>query len=400
MPEVSGGRRLPYIDGLRGIAALVVAVGHIAGMARPDAPTTSLAGADTVHLLLWPFLFGGQAVWLFLMVSGFALYYSEMSRRVGGTSPTPWRHYAARRAWRILPTYYVGLALGAIVVLGAGRLYLPPAASLDTVRPVTTAGVLAHLGLIQNFSAGWLHQVSAPLWSVAVEAQWYLLFPLLTLRRLRSPWLAAAACLIVARGLQHVTGEQILGLAEFFLAGVCLAHVCLTRVIPRRTAGAIAAVACLVGLLRLASVPALGNEVLWLIGFVALLAFLYTSEAPGPRFLHCTPVQWLGKRSYSLYVVHFPCALALWFAVGRLPLDHTELVTLMVIGGLPLCLLLTMVCYRAVERPSLRRVQATGSTAARGDRALKDLGEPVESMLMTLPTPHVQPTAALGMHRD
>jgi peptidoglycan/LPS O-acetylase OafA/YrhL len=365
---------------------MVVAVGHIAGMPGPDPKTTSLARADLVHLLLWPFLFGGQAVWLFLMVSGFALYYSEISRRRDGAAPTPWRHYAARRAWRILPTYYVGLALGAIVVLGVGPLYLAPAASLDTVRPVTASGVIAHLTLVQNFNAGWLHQVSAPLWSVAIEAQWYLLFPLLAARRLRAPWLATAAALAVARGLQHVTGEQILGLAEFFLAGVCLAHVCLTHSIPRRSAGVVAAVACSVGFLRLASLPSLVNEGLWVVGFTALLAFLYTSPSPGPRLLECQLVQWLGRRSYSLYVVHFPCALAVWFAVGRLPLDRSIQVALMLALGLPASLLLTSLCYWKAERPSLIRVRAVGAAVHRIRQPLQEPTDAVESLPVQRPT--------------
>ena len=127
--------RQRYIDGLRGLAALVVAVGHTWGMVPPDHPPFTLLNADAEHLLLWPWLFGKQMVWLFILLSGFALYWSEESRRWSGRDATSLRTYFGRRAWRILPTYYVSLGLGALVTVALEALLVAPSPSLRTYSP-------------------------------------------------------------------------------------------------------------------------------------------------------------------------------------------------------------------------------------------------------------------------
>ncbi len=357
--------RLAFVDGLRGIAALVVAVGHMVGMVPPDHPATDFAAADLEHKILWPWLFGGQMVWLFILLSGFALAWSEESRVRRGLPRTSVWLYARRRAWRILPTYYASLLLGTLVVLGLGRWLVHPSPSLDTYEPVTPSGALSHLVLVQNLDPNWLHQLNPPLWSIAVEAQLYLLFPLLMWASVRwRPYAPALALLAVAKLANHFSPIPLFGLVTWFAVGVVLAHFARRHVLPRRS---VLVVAAMTGGLAFYRGPAAGEttlgQLLWLTVFSCLLVGLI-GLPPG----RANPPTWhsitsLGRVSYSLYAVHFPLVLLVWTTVARCGLGHQWSIVAMFGIGLPTSLVVAAVCFRYVEGPSLRRVRL--SDAAR-----------------------------------
>ena len=77
--------RLDYVDGLRGIAAFFVAIGHsVIGAAPGFTPAYLGAAASWQQVLFWPTNFGTQMVYLFLALSGFSLAYGELGRRAQG----------------------------------------------------------------------------------------------------------------------------------------------------------------------------------------------------------------------------------------------------------------------------------------------------------------------------
>lgn len=367
MPEMTvdlSQDRLAYVTGLRGIAALVVAMGHILGMVPPDHPTFSFLDADVYHRVIWPWLFGGQAVWLFLMVSGFALYWSEARRRDAGRIPTPIPVFAGRRLWRIGPTYLVAFLFGLAVLCVGSQAYLAPSPSLDTARPVTWGGVLSHLAFVHNLNPEWINQVSPPLWSIAVEMQLYVLFPLLVLRKNGSPIVTGIGLVAGVRLVQALVGLEVFGLVEFFVAGAVLAHIARNwRPIPDKLLSAAAIAFLGLGLLRTESLSS-GTvaHAIWLAGFSGLLLRLHAVPANRWTLTTWKPVQWLGERSYSLYAVHFPVALAVWWGVGRLDRVHSYAALLMVGVSVPLALVAATACYRFVELPSMRRVAQVGTT--------------------------------------
>ncbi len=171
--------RLYFIDGLRGIAALIVAVGHLIGMVGPDHPVVPIWNANLEMLIIWPWTFGGPAVWLFILLSGFALFWAEESRRLAGRGNTGLAAYIKRRFWRILPTYYMSLFLGLIVVVVMAPILIPPSPSLQTYSPTSWMGFIAHVFLFQNLDLGWRFQFVPPLWSISVEMQLYIILPLI-----------------------------------------------------------------------------------------------------------------------------------------------------------------------------------------------------------------------------
>lgn len=353
--------RLEFIDGLRGIAALVVAVGHTIGMVGPDHPDVPLWGSDLEHLLMWPWLFGEQMVWLFILLSGFALYWSEETRILFKGAGTSLGVYARRRLWRILPTYYVSLGLGLIVVGGLGWLLLPTSPSLRSYDPITLDGVASHLFLVHNFSGDWIHQINPPLWSIAVEMQLYLLFPLLFVLRKRLSIYGAAALVVASVTVAGAfLPSRAFALVEWFIVGAVLAHIARRyRLSPPLLLSA-SALLTLVGLLRVPALDGRVGQVLWLIAFSTLVLGL-TYSKPGPWNPPTWKIAaWLGERSYSLYAVHFPVALLAWAIVGRAGLDRSAMIVAVVLLGVASSIAIAHLCYRFIEKPSKDRSQSAG----------------------------------------
>lgn len=359
--------RLEFIDGLRGLAALVVAVCHTIGMVGPDHPAGPFWQADAEHMMMWPWLFGKQMVWLFILLSGFALYWSEESRRLGGRPGTSFKAYASRRAWRILPTYYAALGIGFLVVVVGAPLLLSPSPSLNTFAPVDTGGVLSHIFLVHNLNDAWIHQINPPLWSIAVEMQLYLLFPLLFLVRKRLTIYGTAALLVVGVFLLNaIVPLPLFALIEWFAGGAVLAHVARRRSFPAPMMLAVFAVTAVVGLLRIPGVPGGVDQVLWLVSFAALILGL-CNTAPGHWNVPTWgPVRWLGDRSYSLYAIHFPVALLAWAAIGRMGLDRPVAILSVILVSVGASIALASIMYKTVEGPSQRRSRGKSAVGVGG----------------------------------
>lgn len=355
--SITMSRRLPFIDGVRGLAAVVVLVGHLIFI-TPGMREPSLHDASLVDLLLWPFRFSGEMVLLFLLVSGFALYYSERTRQMNGGRPTTYREFAARRAWRIGPIYYLALAFGLAVAPIVRDLTLRPENKVTQL--VTVGGVGSHLLFVQNLNSDWLFQLNSPLWTIAYEIQLYLIFPLIYLSMRRwNPFVSAIAIVIAVKGVSLLQiGFPVFGLARWFVAGVLLAELTAQGWrIALKVSLPIGLGALLVGM---AEIPRLQSEsphdVIWLTAFIFLL-FAMLERPDGVRNPMASPVaHWIGLRSYSLYALHWPVMLLLLLFAQKIKLTGSGAALAVTLSGIPICFGLTMLAYRLVERPSLRRV--------------------------------------------
>jgi Predicted acyltransferases len=175
--------RVPALDGLRGCAALFVLLFHFT-MQLGDAsglPTTAL---KTV------FLFGWSGVDLFFVLSGFLI--TGLLLGAKGSS-NYFRVFYARRMLRILPLYYFALFL----------LFTVPV----VIRLPATAGFATPLRdqlwfwfYLQNyhFLGPRFAGLSGPLWSLAIEEQFYLVWPFVVfvLPRKRALWVCAGLVLV------------------------------------------------------------------------------------------------------------------------------------------------------------------------------------------------------------
>ena len=352
-------RRLPYVEGLRGTAALIVALGHMVFIV-PSMPLPGLAHATIADRIIWPLRFGGEMVFLFLMVSGFSLYYSERSRRLRERAPTTYRRFLQRRAWRIGPVYYAAVGFALVVVLTLPSLALRP--ENRSSQEITTGGLISHLFFLHNLNPRWQSQIDAPLWSIAFEVQLYLLFPLIFWAMRRFNPVLATLGFLAAEELINVLhlGFPVFGLLRWFVAGCFVAELLARGVrVPLWVTLPGGLTALLVGMLQL---PAWGSglrhDVVWLVAFALLLLAMGAVPESRRNPMNWSWLRWIGLRSYSLYALHFPIALTgIWLSL-RLGLQGRPAAAFVVGVAGPVSLLVCMASWRWIERPSLRRVTA------------------------------------------
>jgi peptidoglycan/LPS O-acetylase OafA/YrhL len=353
--------RLPFIEGARGYAALMIVIGHCAHASYKLLGVNSFLSASWGDRLVWCGWPATQMVDLFLMISGFSLFYSEDVRR-RAHPPTTLALFAKRRAWRILPTYYVALAFGLLVLAIVPNHLIDGLPALGP-EPVTLTGVLAHLVFIQNAHRPWLYQGNAPLWSMAFEVQLYFLFPLLYWACKRYPaLLVTAAAILLDAVLVHLRGGLfVFGLLRWFALGILAAAIYRSERVQRIDTRLL----IFVGSLLLAGAYAqpgftgLKDDAVWGAAFLTLLIAMTRAPVTRRNPLNWRPMRWVGLRSYSLYAFHFPI---LWvvYAVLRssgVPLG-TDREALLFLIGVPLSLAVAHLAFRLIERPSLERVRA------------------------------------------
>jgi peptidoglycan/LPS O-acetylase OafA/YrhL len=300
--------RLVGLDGLRGLAALFVVLHHCWLMSFPGFPA-----ATGPWWAAW-LAYGHFAVVVFIVLSGFSL---AVSPARSGWRLDSLRRFARRRAWRILPPYWPALALSLVI---AWTLVPQPGEGTPTGTSVLIYGLL----LQDVFGSP---SPNGAFWSIAVEAQLYLVFPLMLLLARRAGMavmLGVLTVAVTAVGLlaPHVhMVDMLMRLTPQFavLFGVGVAAAGVVRAgnrwqsarLPLQWPALLAAVPFLLLIavqgqewtvthyfwVDLAAGPAVG----------LLLAGVATGHpAPLVRLLDTRPARRLGSFSYSLYLTHAP----------------------------------------------------------------------------------------------
>jgi peptidoglycan/LPS O-acetylase OafA/YrhL len=302
-PDVRSGFFIPSLDGLRGLAVLLVFFYHA--------------------LPAWP-LPGGLGVTVFFFLSGF-LITTLLRREIEASRTIGFWNFYLRRALRILPLFYLVL-----VVTGLFKLWLEPEGL--NVRAMIAIG--AHLGNYWGILQGWggMPAASRVVWSLAIEEHFYLLFPafLLILTRVftdrrRQALAVVALCAIVLTWrcylVWHLHVPRVrVSIAsdtriDSILFGCALALwgnpiLDRTRISARTWLGIFLPLSlttisiCFLGRLSIA----FGETVRYSLESVALIPIFVTAV----RYPSALPFRWLngptmtyfGSRSYSLYLIH------------------------------------------------------------------------------------------------
>jgi peptidoglycan/LPS O-acetylase OafA/YrhL len=303
----SRSRRLAGLDGIRGLAALYVVINHVFLRSFPGYPVD--------HAPFWAawFIYGRFAVVVFIVLSGFSLALSPARH---GWRLDAVARFAQRRARRILPPYWAALAFS----LAVAWLIVPqPGHGVPDAKSVLVNGLL-----VQNIVAA--HSPNAAFWSMAVEAQLYIAFPLLLLlvrRRGGVVMVTVVALIVAAVGIvgPHVAHLDVFvvqsapDLAALFAVGVLTAGIVgagpALRSWPWPRLALVAATPVLAVIWWQGSVWTLGH-LYWVdlsLGpaIACLLAGLATGRPAGLlRVLDARPLRSLGSFSYSLYLTHAP----------------------------------------------------------------------------------------------
>ncbi|HEY5360567.1 MAG TPA: acyltransferase [Streptosporangiaceae bacterium] len=308
--------RVVGLDGIRGLAALFVVLNHIFERAWPGYP----AG----HAPFWAawMTYGRFAVVMFIALSGFSLGL--------GAARSGWRFksiatYAHRRAWRILPPYWA--ALGFSLVMTWFVLAQPGWA------PPNGKSVVVYGLLVQDaFSVG---SPNRAFWSIAIEAQLYVLLPLLLLlaRRVSArAMVGLVAAIVVTIGLlgPHVPlmNSALVkftpDLAVLFAVGLLAAGIVTAGQHTRSRPWAGYALAATVPAIALmvvrgstwSSLNLFWLDLAWAPAIGCFLAAIATSRPrPVVRFLDSRLPRSLGACSYSLYLTHMPIVIAVSYGL-------------------------------------------------------------------------------------
>jgi peptidoglycan/LPS O-acetylase OafA/YrhL len=392
---------ITVLDGVRAFACFMVIAYHI----NYETMGIHLWSAQGVGPVVTGFaLAGAYGVTLFFVLSGFLLFMPYVKAIL---FDAPWpsiRRYYIRRIFRILPGYYISLAL---IILFFHREYL---------NPDHWYQMIFFLTFFMDASRTTYQNINGPFWTLAVEWQFYMLLPLLALgfrwiaqrgslqRRLTCLWLCLLGLVawgIASRYWGHswildptqpaLLPAPLHTVAAFFLYGrtgkfledfgigmlICLVYM-LAQQKPQHILSRLCKKyspyiwACGVLTLIFAALwpytflihslrQYIGahnwlSEMPYAIGFgLCVLALLFAPPNFRPIF-EWKPVRWIGQLSYGMYIWHLP-TLSL-FALFILPLIHTKhsylkygaywLVIFLVL--IPCC----YVFYRIVEKPSMR----------------------------------------------
>jgi peptidoglycan/LPS O-acetylase OafA/YrhL len=346
--------RLHGLDGIRGLAALFVVIHHCWLSSFPGYPL------NTGPWWLGWLLYGHFAVVVFIVLSGFSLAIAP--------SRSAWRlrsisDFARRRAWRILPPYWAALAFS---LAFAWWIVHDP----GTGGEPTAKSVVVHGFLLQDVIGS--PTPNGAFWSIAIEAQLYILFPLLLL--VRRQWgptvmLASMTAIVALTGAVAPYNGYVDKLMRFtpqfaalFTAGIVAAGILVAsdriRRLPWHWLALVAVVPVLIIIWARGSEWTVGNFIWVDLALGPATAILLAAVAvgrPSPFvwLLETRPLQRLGGCSYSLYLTHAPIVATVAVVVGRLDVVGagvpTFILTLAI--GVPLALVFAMSFASLFEIP-------------------------------------------------
>ncbi len=339
----------PDIQALRALAVGLVVLNHL----WPDRLTGGYVGVD-----------------VFFVISGF-LISSHLVREIAGTGRIRLATFYARRARRLLPAAFVVLAF----VVVAAYFLVPYPRWQANAQEVMASALYWENWLLAAKSVDYSHLTAAAsltqhYWSLSVEEQFYLFWPLLLLllftiapRRARAAGIALVgiASLVFSVYFTQVARSQAYFVTPTrvweFTVGALIALGGTKFVLPRVAAN----LASLTGAAAIAGAAVLFDTRTAFPGAMALLpaigAGLVIAAGTHPRRQWHTPlsssppVQWLGNISYSLYLWHWPLIVLAPFAFPGLLAAGVPTLPLR-LGVLGVALVVAHLSKRLIEDPA------------------------------------------------
>ncbi len=173
--------RLDSIDVLRGLAALSVGLFHLWGHdgTYPWPSYGVVKQSADPHLLSYltsPMRWGFLGVSLFLVLSGFCIHLPLARRKAkSGSYGFSAKEFYLRRMWRLYPAYFVAVIV-AVVMLFIGNRFFGQSQSVPSL-----ADIAIHLTMLHGVFEHSFYTIVSVFWSLALEFQLYLAYPLFLL---------------------------------------------------------------------------------------------------------------------------------------------------------------------------------------------------------------------------
>jgi peptidoglycan/LPS O-acetylase OafA/YrhL len=389
--------RSATVDALRGAAALAVMLHHLP---RPAAAPFAATWWATL-----PMQFGYLGVILFLVLSGYCIHFrNAQALAAGRLANVNWRDFFRRRVLRLYPAYLAALVITAVFSFPALRTAPAEQITGDLVSHLT----FSH-NLTRDYCLGWFN---VAMWTVGLEFQLYLLYPVYLAARRRWPagrvlliagsisavWLFGTTAITIA--IYRTTGtpvdQQSIGpigrwsfwpigywfawvlgaVAAEYAAGTAPAlgrlfqwktiifAVCLTLLVSERTLWTIVKQSPIIGwhggryIKDFSRCIGALTDPIFAVACAAII-INFTRWRIAQRWL--APLSAIGLASYSLCLTHVPMIDGLnrlW--TGPPTVGKSLLISAACIG-------LGFLCYRLVEGPclrALRRPRAAGTATA------------------------------------
>jgi exopolysaccharide production protein ExoZ len=346
------GERLAALEGLRGYAAMLVFCTHAFGMLLGKL----YAPIDLEHAFLFDdadpwrnllaFLYRSTyGVDLFFVLSGLLMADIALRRWPGA------RRFLARRALRIYPPYVASVAVVAVIVY------------FTMERPVGVAEGVANLALLQGFFPLGIHAINPVTWSLSFEAAFYLALPALALAwggRAPAPLALLAAFIAVVALAAVVPVDKLIYLAYFalFIPGIAIGVIDddARAEVARRIPAAVALGAWIAfGLASMTGVLPNTQPAYYFASALACgLIVLKACDPDGviARFLEHRAMRWLGRYSYSLFLIHY-IVVHVWAGIVTAWIGTANgalFAAVFVAGALGFSLAAARLLYEATER--------------------------------------------------
>jgi peptidoglycan/LPS O-acetylase OafA/YrhL len=360
-------RRNAALDGLRGIAALIVFAIHVWIYQLPN--TVELRRDSWEKTVLFE---GRVAFVMFFVLSGYLLYRAFARAALREGEPVNVRSYVMRRAARIVPAYYLAI-LGTLALLWA-------AGNVPGRRLVDAAQLPLFFVFGQNYTPDTLLMLNAATWTLAVEVAFYLMLPVIG-------WLALRRCRgKVGRQALLLGGFAVAGLAwnaidyaagwgpvashsppsflPYFACGMLVALLVESRrardaaQLGAGTSAALVAGAAAVLVLNAWWHATFAHDTVAMevladsgaaVAFAAIIAALVLGTGTGVRWLGARPLAWMGEITYGFYLWHVPllvCARGLGILPSGIVLG---------LAVLPIAIAFGAASWHWIEQPIMRR---------------------------------------------
>ena len=344
------------IEGLRGFAALLVAYFHCRqvtwiGMGAFHQLNASLASPGTIAAwLTFPVAWGSAGVPIFFVISGYCIHRSGAARLFSN----PGVRFDARQFWlRRFVRIYPVLLPALLLTLAADSISLTLLPVSHKINAIGARDFFVNLFSLQGV-AGKTYGSNGALWTLSLEVQFYLLYPLVFAARRRfglNAVLVAVALVNVASALTLERHDIVVFASYWFswMLGVWIAEVRLRGSYGYRFAYPAAALFAVAGCAAF-HFGQFGAFQLWACAFACYLVKALGQPAAPSRGVPLALFAKLGEFSYSLYLIHLP----LFVLLGSL-LFRSELQTsIWASFGFTIAVLpIAWVFYQLFERPAL-----------------------------------------------